>query len=74
MLRAVPAIMLTALSRLAAFRSGSFALAISSSCALVIVATLVLLGSPDPDWILQAFLIRTAAGGVFVMKEKLLSL
>ena len=40
---------------------------------LLIVATFFLFGSPDPDFRLQAFLIRTAAGGVLVMKVKLLS-
>ena len=35
-----------------------------------IVATLALLGSPEPLSMLQAFLIRTLAGGVLVMKEK----
>ena len=73
MLRAVPAIMLIAASRFAAFKSGIFVSAISWTCAFVIVATLVLLGTPEPDWMLQAFFIRTAAGGVFVMKLKLLS-
>ena len=33
------------------------------------VATLVLLGTPEPDSMLHSFLIRTAAGGVLVMKE-----
>lgn len=36
-------------------------------------ATFVLLGTPEPLLMLQAFLIRTAAGGVLVMKLKLLS-
>ena len=73
MLLHVPAIMLMAASTVAAFRSGIFFSAISRSCSCVIVATFVLFGTPEPDWILQAFLIRTAAGGVFVMKLKLLS-
>ena len=34
------------------------------------VATLFLLGTPEPDWMLQAFLMRTAAGGVLVTKVK----
>src|SRR5699024_8035911 len=72
--RHVPATMLIAASTDAAFRSGIFSSAISWSCAFVIVATLFLFGTPEPDWILHAFLIRTAAGGVFVMKLKLLSL
>ena len=40
---------------------------------IVIVATFVLFGTPEPDLIFAAFLRRTAAGGVFVMKLKLLS-
>ena len=64
MLRAVPAIMLMADSRLAAFRSGILVSAIFCTSALLMVATLVLLGTPEPDSILQAFLMRTAAGGV----------
>ena len=34
------------------------------------VATFSLLGTPEPDSMLHSFLMRTAAGGVFVMKEK----
>lgn len=37
------------------------------------LATLVLFGVAEPDLILQAFFNKTAAGGVFVMKLKLLS-
>ena len=73
MLRAVPAIMLIALSMVAAFRSGIFISAISRILSLEMVATLVLLGTPEPDFRLQAFFSRTAAGGVLVMKLKLLS-
>ena len=36
----------------------------------VIFATFFLLGSPEADSIPQAFLMRTAAGGVFVMNVK----
>lgn len=68
MLRQVPAIMLMAVSRFAAFRSGILVLAISSSCFFVMDATFVLLGTPEPLSIPTAFLIRTAAGGVLVMK------
>ena len=68
--RAVPAIMLIAVSRLPALRSGIFVFAISSICALVIVATFVLFGVPEAVSIPQAYFIRTAAGGVLVMKEK----
>ena len=48
MLRQVPAIMLMAVSRFAAFRSGILVLAISSSCFFVMDATFVLLGTPEP--------------------------
>ena len=69
MLRAVPATMLMAASRLAAFKSGIFCSAIACKSAFFKVATFVLLGTPEPLWILHAFLIRTAAGGVFVTNE-----
>ena len=68
--RAVPAIMLIAASREAAFRSRIFISAIFWTEALEMVATLVLLGTPEPDSMLHYFLIRTAAGGVLVMKLK----
>ena len=73
MLLAVPAIMLIAASMLAAFRSGIFISAISLTLSLEIVATFVLLGTPEPDLMLQAFFSKTAAGGVLVIKLKLLS-
>ena len=63
--RQVPAIILMAASTVAAFKSGIFISAISCNWAFVIVATFVLFGTPEPDLILQAFLIRTGAGGVF---------
>ena len=44
MLRAVPAMLCMAISRLLAFRSGIFCLAISSNCALVICPTFSRLG------------------------------
>ena len=65
--------MLIAASMLPAFRSGIFISAISLTLSLEIVATFVLFGTPEPDFRLQAFFSRTAAGGVFVMKLKLLS-
>ena len=73
MLLAVPAIMLIAASIDAAFKSFIFVSAICCKSALDTVATFFLFGSPDPDWILQAFFNKTAAGGVFVTKLKLLS-
>jgi hypothetical protein len=69
MLRAVPAIMLMAASMDAALRSGIFVSAILRMSSLVTDATLSLLGMADPfSWPL-AFFNKTAAGGVFVMKE-----
>ena len=54
-LLAVPAIMLIAASKDAAFKSGIFISAISWILALEIVATLFLFGTPEPDLMLQAF-------------------
>ena len=71
-LLAVPAIMLIAASRDAAFKSGIFNSAISCNFALESVATFALFGVAEPDLMLQAFLINTGAGGVFVTKLKLL--
>ena len=51
----------------AALRSGIFCSAIFLTCSPVIVATFVLFGTPEPLSIPHAFLIRTAAGGVFVI-------
>ena len=48
MLRAVPSIIRIAASSSAAFKSCILELAISRTCSLVTVATLVLLGSPEP--------------------------
>ena len=53
--------------------TGIFVSAISLILSLEMVATLFLLGTPEPDFRLQAFFSSTAAGGVFVMKLKLLS-
>ena len=61
-------------SRLVVLRSGIFVLAMSCSCFWVIFPTLTLFGSfdPEPGFLAvaspSAFLIRTAAGGVLVMK------
>ena len=65
--------MLIAASRDAAFKSGIFNSAISCNFALESVATFALFGAAEPDLMLQAFLINTGAGGVFVTKLKLLS-
>ena len=71
MLRAEPAIIAMAASMLAALRSGIFCSAIFRICSPVIVATFVLLGTPEPLSMPHAFLIRTAAGGVFVTLNSL---
>ena len=68
--RAVPAIMLIADSSVLALRSRIFISAIFWTEALEMVATFVLLGTPEPDSMLHSFLIRTAAGGVLVTKVK----
>jgi hypothetical protein len=65
--------MLIAASKEAAFKSGILSSAISCNFALEIVATFVLFGTAEPDLMLQAFLIKTGAGGVLVTKLKLLS-
>lgn len=57
--------MLIAASIDAAFKSGILSSAIFCTSALLIVATLVLLGTAEPDLILQAFFNKTGAGGVF---------
>ena len=64
---------LEAASRSLAFRSGILRSAISRIWAALIVPTLFACGSPEPLSIPIASLIRTAAGGVFVMKVKLRS-
>ena len=61
--------MLIADSILAAFKSGIFISAIFLMSSLLILATLVLLGTAEPLSILHAFLIKTGAGGVFVINE-----
>src|SRR5690606_28365540 len=73
MLRALPAMVRTAASRSAAVRSGVLVLAISSAWARVSVPTLSRLGLAEPFCTPLAFLIRMVAGGVFMMKVKLLS-
>src|SRR5438105_3690871 len=70
MLRAVPAITSIAWSTSRAFRSSSFVSAIDRSCARLRRPTLFRFGSAEPFSIRSASLIRTAAGGVFVMNEK----
>src|SRR3546814_20193007 len=63
----------TAASRSAAVRSGSFALAISSSCLRVTLPTFSVLGRLEPDSPPEAFFSRIVAGGVLVMKVKVRS-
>ena len=69
----MPSITFIAESTLEQFRSGSLVLAISSSWALLIFPTEPFADSPDPFSIPAAFVMRTEAGGVFVIKVKLLS-
>jgi hypothetical protein len=66
--RAVPATVLYAASSDSALRSGIFSLAMSSTCFLVTVPTLFLLGSAEPFARFAARFSRIDAGGVFVMK------
>src|SRR5580658_11331946 len=72
--RAVPRTLLMAASTEAAFRSGIFCLAISSTCFSVTLPTLSLLGAPDPLAMPAARFNNTDAGGVLVMKVKVRSL
>src|ERR1700758_5270663 len=65
---AVPRMLLIAVSIEAAFRSGIFCLAMSSTCLAVTLPTLSLLGVPDPLAIPAARFSSTDAGGVLVMK------
>ena len=66
--RAVPAMILVAASRSLAFRSGILRSAIERAWSTVIDPTFSVWGSPEPLGIPAASLIRTAAGGVLVMK------
>src|SRR5262249_59605685 len=71
--RAVPSITFIAWSTSRAFRSTSFVSAIQRTWARVRRPTLFRFGSAEPFSSRSASLIRTAAGGVFVMKSKLRS-
>ncbi len=62
-----------AISMSLAFRSGSFASAMERSCSLLRVPTFFLFGTAEPFSRPKALRISTAAGGVLVMKVKLLS-
>src|SRR3954465_12734144 len=73
MLRAVPAMTRKAASSLVAFMSLSLILTISSTCFLVTLPTLSLLGSLEPAVIPAAFFNSTDAGGDLVMKVNDLS-
>lgn len=63
MLRQVPATWLIAASMVFAVRSGILRSAISLTCALVMVATLSLLGTPEPFSMPRAFRMRVGVGG-----------
>src|SRR5579864_95695 len=64
---AVPLTLLIAASTEAAFRSGIFCFAMSSTCFSVTFPTLSLFGVPDPLAIPAARLSRIDAGGVLVI-------
>src|SRR5690349_24999693 len=68
--RAVPLMLLIAASRLAAFKSGIFCLAISETCFSVTLPTLSLFGVPEPLATAAARFSNTDDGGVLVMKVK----
>src|SRR5207247_8693063 len=63
MLRAVPAMILAAISTSLAFRSAIFFCAMSRSCAWVSDALLSRLGTPEPFSIPAGCLLLSAAGG-----------
>jgi hypothetical protein len=65
--RAVPAMISEAASRSFALRSGILVVAISRTWSFVIEATLTVCGVAEPLGTPAAFLISSAAGGVFVM-------
>src|SRR6185503_7968142 len=68
--RAVPAMICIAPSTSFAFRSGIFVSAISRSCDWLSLPTFSRFGTLEPLGRLSASLMRTPAGGVFVMKVK----
>src|SRR5699024_3383863 len=70
MLRAVPLIMLPAVCSEAALRSRMLGWASASAWARVMEPTLFLLGAREAVSMPAAFLMRTGAGGVLVMKLK----
>src|SRR5436190_586533 len=65
---AVPETLLIAAATDAAFKSGIFCLAMSSTCFSVTLPTLSLFGAPEPLAIPAARFSKIAAGGVLVMK------
>jgi len=67
MLRAVPITVRTADSRFVVFKSGSFVLAMSSTCLRVTLPTLFRFGWAEPYTIPAARLSSSEAGGVLVM-------
>src|SRR5690606_6608744 len=71
--RAVPAMIFDAASMSFAFRSACFVSAIWRICSCVIFATLTECGVDEPVCTPAAFLISSAAGGVFRMNVKLRS-
>ena len=69
----MPATMPMAASTSSALRSGILVWAISRTWSAVMVPTFSLSGLPEPLWMPAAFLMSSAAGGVFVMKVKVRS-
>src|SRR5690606_14042789 len=70
---AVPAMIFNAASRSFALRSGCLVLAISSTCSFVSLPTLTVWGVLEPLLTPAAFLMSSAAGGVFRTNVKLRS-
>ena len=70
MLRAVPSRIVAAATMSIAFRSDCVCSAIWRTCSGVMLATLSGCGVPDPFLTPAAFLMSSAAGGVFSTKVK----
>ena len=70
MLRAVPAIILIALSSSRAFKSLFFICTISANCLRVTLPTISRFGVPEPFAIEAAYFNNTAAGGDLRIKLK----
>ena len=73
MLLAVPATIFIADARVNALRSGILPSAIVFTWSQVMLATFLLLGSPEPYWTFAASLVEMATGGCLTSNEKDLS-